>query len=357
LPDRASSVVSNREPYEHYWDERPTSGGARPAGGLVAALDPLMQAVGGVWIAWGSGDRDATRSVRRPSACACRRRSEAYTLRRLWLNQQDVHQYYYGYSNQFLWPLCHLRPALTRTREVLAAVRRGEPPLRRRRVEEIAAKESGAVSGSRTTTWRWRPGVRAAAAAGPHARALLAHPVSAARDLPRRFNRRRSCCAGCSPTMSSDSTCRCSATTSCAARSRCCRRVTSTGSAIVELDGHTLLCARVPHLDRCRAVPGRRLRRADARIKRLRARYAPGAHPRARRGPIDYSKGLEEKLKALDLLFDRYPELRERFTFVQIAVPSRTGIDAYDWLNEKLERMVWSINDRYGTRPGSRCTC
>jgi trehalose-6-phosphate synthase len=41
--------------------------------------------------------------------------------------------------------------------------------------------------------------------------------------------------------------------------------------------------------------------------------------------------------------------LRERFTYVQIAVPSRTGIDAYDWLNEKLERMVWSINDRFGT--------
>jgi trehalose 6-phosphate synthase/phosphatase len=89
---------------------------------------------------------------------------------------------------------------------------------------------------------------------------------------------------------------------------------------------------------------------ADERIKRLRARYAPeGALLGLGVDRIDYSKGLEEKLKALDLLFDMHPEFRERFTYVQVAVPSRTGIDSYDWLNEKLERGVWAINDRYGT--------
>jgi trehalose-6-phosphate synthase len=88
---------------------------------------------------------------------------------------------------------------------------------------------------------------------------------------------------------------------------------------------------------------------AEARVARLRARYAPddgllgvGVDR------IDYSKGLEEKIKALDILFERHPELRGRFTFVQIAVPSRTAIEAYDWLNEKLERAVWSINDKWG---------
>jgi trehalose-6-phosphate synthase len=82
----------------------------------------------------------------------------------------------------------------------------------------------------------------------------------------------------------------------------------------------------------------------------LRARYAPdGAIFGLGVDRVDYSKGLEEKLKTLDLLFESYPQLRERFTYVQIAVPSRTGIDAYDWLNEKLERAVWSVNDRHGT--------
>jgi trehalose-6-phosphate synthase len=109
-------VVSNREPYEHYWDEAADDVAVRrPAGGLVAALDPLMQAMGGIWIAWGSGDRDRAASDDRHRV-AVPPESPAYTLRRLWLTAQDVHQYYHGYSNQFLWPLCHLRAALTRTR-------------------------------------------------------------------------------------------------------------------------------------------------------------------------------------------------------------------------------------------------
>jgi trehalose 6-phosphate synthase len=89
---------------------------------------------------------------------------------------------------------------------------------------------------------------------------------------------------------------------------------------------------------------------ADEQMARIRARYAPGG---GRIGigvdRIDYSKGLEEKLTALDMLWERHPELREEFTYVQVAVPSRSGIDTYDWLQEKVERMVWSINDRHGT--------
>ena len=90
---------------------------------------------------------------------------------------------------------------------------------------------------------------------------------------------------------------------------------------------------------------------AAARLGRLRSRFArPGTQLGIGVDRIDYSKGLEEKLKALDLLWESRPELRERLTYVQIAVPSRTGIEAYDWLSEKLERMVWSINDRHGTQ-------
>jgi trehalose-6-phosphate synthase len=61
----------------------------RPAGGLVAALDPLMQAVGGIWIAWGSGDRDEE-NVDDEGRVRVPPEAPTYTLRRLWLNQQDV---------------------------------------------------------------------------------------------------------------------------------------------------------------------------------------------------------------------------------------------------------------------------
>jgi trehalose 6-phosphate synthase len=85
-------------------------------------------------------------------------------------------------------------------------------------------------------------------------------------------------------------------------------------------------------------------------MARLRRRFAPnGEIMGVGVDRMDYSKGLEEKLKALDFLWDRHPEWRQKFTFVQIAVPSRIDIEAYDRLNAKIERMAMSINERYGT--------
>jgi alpha,alpha-trehalose-phosphate synthase [UDP-forming] len=102
-------VVSNRQPYTHSYEA--TDDGreitvSRPAGGLTAGLDPVMQETDGTWIAWGDGEADAdvtdeNDEVRMPPE------SEAYTLRRLWLTDEEVEGYYYGYSNRVLWPLCH----------------------------------------------------------------------------------------------------------------------------------------------------------------------------------------------------------------------------------------------------------
>src|SRR5688572_24691015 len=113
---RRLMVVSNREPYEHRWsDEVGVMDVRRPAGGLTSALDPLMQALGGMWVAWGSGAADAA-TVDAGDRVRVPPEDPSYTLRRLWLTQQDIHRYYLGFSNQVLWPLCHLRPALTRVR-------------------------------------------------------------------------------------------------------------------------------------------------------------------------------------------------------------------------------------------------
>jgi len=79
----------------------------------VAAIEPVMRACGGVWIAHGSGsaDRDvvdANDRIRVPPA------SPAYTLRRVWLSEREEEGYYFGFSNEALWPLCHIafvRPA------------------------------------------------------------------------------------------------------------------------------------------------------------------------------------------------------------------------------------------------------
>lgn len=99
-------VVSNREPYIHVKGEAGIEV-RRPASGLVTAIEPIMRACSGTWIAHGSGtaDRevvDANDHVRVPPG------KEQYTLRRIWLSAAEEQGHYYGFSNEGLWPLCHI---------------------------------------------------------------------------------------------------------------------------------------------------------------------------------------------------------------------------------------------------------
>ncbi|WP_247728437.1 alpha,alpha-trehalose-phosphate synthase (UDP-forming) [Halovivax limisalsi] len=99
-------LVSNREPYRHRYDEQGTVTVDRPTGGLTSALDPVLQRVGGTWIAWGDGDADE--DVVDEADCVSVPPSDpAYTLRRLWLDEDTVDGYYEGFANRVLWPLCH----------------------------------------------------------------------------------------------------------------------------------------------------------------------------------------------------------------------------------------------------------
>jgi trehalose 6-phosphate synthase len=99
-------VVSNREPYIH------TRRGEqievqRPASGLVTALEPIMRACSGTWIAHGNGsaDRDVVDARDR---VAVPPGHPAYHIRRVWLTAEEEAGYYYGFSNEGLWPLCHI---------------------------------------------------------------------------------------------------------------------------------------------------------------------------------------------------------------------------------------------------------
>jgi trehalose-6-phosphate synthase len=352
LPSRRFVVVSNREPYEHFWDDTADDIGVRrPAGGLVAALDPLMQAVGGIWIAWGSGERDRDvvddeQRVRVPPE------SPAYTLHRLWLTQQDVHQYYYGYSNQFLWPLCHLRAALTRTR---AKYWSRYVDVNRRFADAVIDEVTDQPGGAAVWFQDYHLALAPSFVRQRRPDLTIAHfwhipfpPLEIFRVASHGAELLRGLLSnnlvGFHLPLFCDNFLRCAESLIDGANVDWERRM-------VELDGHRCYVRAFPISIDVRAFRAAALHGdAAGRMKRLRARYAPeGALLGLGVDRIDYSKGLEEKLKALDILFDVYPEFRERFTFVQVAVPSRTGIDTYDWLNEKLERGAWSINDRYGT--------
>lgn len=99
-------VLANREPFQH---DRPPDGGVmvrHSAGGLVTAIEPLIQACDGVWVAHGAGtaDRvtvDCRDGLNVPPA------NPRYRLRRVWLDDDEERGYYYGFANEGLWPLCH----------------------------------------------------------------------------------------------------------------------------------------------------------------------------------------------------------------------------------------------------------
>ncbi|HSQ04597.1 MAG TPA: trehalose-6-phosphate synthase, partial [Burkholderiales bacterium] len=99
-------AVSNREPYIHVH-----SGGGikaqRPASGLVTALEPVMRACSGTWIAYGSGDADGE-TVDKHDRVSVPPGGTAYAIRRVWLSKEEEAGYYYGFANEGLWPLCHI---------------------------------------------------------------------------------------------------------------------------------------------------------------------------------------------------------------------------------------------------------
>jgi len=99
-------VVSNREPYEHVRRGRGIEV-IVPASGLVTALEPVLCACDGTWIAHGSGDADQE-ATDRGSRLRVPPTQPRYTLRRVWLTKAEVDGYYYGFANEGLWPLCHI---------------------------------------------------------------------------------------------------------------------------------------------------------------------------------------------------------------------------------------------------------
>jgi len=99
-------VVSNREPYIHVQ----TDAGIRvqrPASGLVTALEPVMRACSGTWIAHGSGSADRA-TVDSHDRVGVPPDRAAYQLRRVWLTAEEEAGYYSGFANEGLWPLCHI---------------------------------------------------------------------------------------------------------------------------------------------------------------------------------------------------------------------------------------------------------
>jgi trehalose 6-phosphate synthase len=340
-------ILANREPYIH---EKTTSGirVLHPASGLVTALEPVMRACSGVWVAHGSGsaDRetvDANDTVRVPPG------EESYLIRRVWLSEAEEHGYYYGFSNEGLWPLCHLAHTRPQFRAedwehyvrvnqrfadaVCEEVDTDDPVVLVQDYHFALAPRMIRKQLPRATilTFWHIPWPNAERIGICPWREQLISGLLGSSILG--FQTQQHCnnfVDSVDAFMES--------------------RIDREATAIVQGRHRTLVrpypisiewpvrwLREVPPIDECRASVRRELELRDDAL------LGVGIDR------LDYTKGIEERLLAVDRVLARYAELRGRFTFAQLAAPSRTKISRYREHNERIETLAAEINARWGT--------
>lgn len=229
FPHKSFIIVSNREPYIHKKTGQYIKV-SKPAGGLTSAMDEVLNSISGKWVAWGSGPTDKE-TVDNKDCIAVPPNKPRYTLKRVWLTPQEINNYYHGYSNHVLWPLCHIT------------------------LDRVYFRKG-------------------------HTTRLHAFPISV--DY-KKFNS-----FAFSP-------------------------------------------------------------RTVKTMEQLKARYnLYNKYIGIGVDRLEYTKGLIKRFQAIDLFFDRYPEYRGKFTFIQITVPTRIK-EPYISYRANLEKLISEINRRYST--------
>jgi trehalose-6-phosphate synthase/Kef-type K+ transport system membrane component KefB len=343
-------VVSNREPYLHNDDQAGRITHTAATGGVAVALDALMRERGGVWIAHGAGGADRAvvdqfDKVRVPPD------SPSYDLRRLWLDDREFSAYYAGFANEGLWPLCHLvdvRPMFRA--EDWAAYQSVNARFAAAIDEELASFETPvfiqdyhlALVAPRLR--ERRPAVRTA---------LFWHIPWPYPDRLRLCPWRRELLAGL---LANDLLAfqldRDRRYFVAAAEEELDAEIEANG-AIVRFEGRPTAAVSVPigvDYDRIQsAAANPALPDEQRKLSQALGLCAPILGLGVDR--LDYTKGIPERLAALDLLLTMRPELCGRVTFVQIAVPSRSELESYSAIASEIARRVADINERH-TKPG-----
>jgi trehalose-6-phosphate synthase len=347
--DHAFIAVSNREPYIHSY----TESGIRwhtPASGMATALDPVMRASGGTWIAHGSGDADrdvvdARDRIRVPPD------HPAYTLRRVWLTKEEEDGFYYGFSNEGLWPLSHIvhvRPIFRendwvhyrRVNEKFAEAVLEEigddegfvfiqdyhfallPRLIKERRPDVVVAQFWHIPWPNAEAFRVCPhaedllwGLLGNDLLGFHIRHhVLNFLESVERTLEVRIDKERL-------SVIKEG------------------RETLVRPFPISIDFEAVdALARSPEVDL--------RRRALKEDFRIRGRQLGIGIDR-----MDYTKGIVERFNAIDRLFELHPELIGRFVFLQLGPLSRIHIPRYRAYNDEIYTRMLDINEKW-SRPG-----
>jgi trehalose 6-phosphate synthase len=338
-------VVSNREPYMHQrQDGRPRM--MVPAGGLVTALDPVLEACGGLWIAHGAGeaDRETADSSGRLTVPPGDPR---YTLRRVWLTREEEQGYYYGFSNEGLWPLCHL----AHERPTFRAADWEEYRRVNRRFADTVLEEAGRAKGVvLVQDYQLALVPRMVKEARPDLRVGLFWHIpwpnpEAFRICPWRIEildgmlgadllgfHLQQYCNNFLDTVD-----------------RMLESRLDRDRFEVEFRGSRTAVSPFPisvqpWVERG-VVEGEEL---ATRVAELREQHQLGnSFVAVGVDRIDYTKGLPERFRAVSRLLEQHPQYRGRFTLVQLGAPSRTHIPRYREYLDELEALADEINWKY----------
>jgi trehalose-6-phosphate synthase len=341
-------LVSNREPYMHVKEGRNINC-IVPAGGLITALDPVMRACDGLWMAHGSGDADRE-TVDAEDKLRVPPEEPAYTLKRIWLSKEEEDGYYYGFSNEGLWPLCHI----THTRPVFRLedwehYRKVNERFAEAVVKEIAGEKFPLIllqdyhfSLLPSLVKKERPDAKVALfwhipwpnpeAYGfcPWHQEILQGMLGA--DIIGfhiQFH--------CNNFLESVD--------------RFLESKINWEQFSVTRGGHTTTIKPFP----ISVVPESPYRGTAPEEPRSKANLLkeigiPAEYLAVGVDRIDYTKGIPERFRAIERFLEKYPEFVERFLFVELGAPSRTHVKRYRDLLTEIEEMVEKINWRFQTK-------
>ena len=347
LHDQEVIVVSNREPYIH---EKTDAGLVvrRPASGLVTAVEPVMRACSGTWIAHGSGsgDRQAVDSkdrVRVPPG------EEAYALRRIWLTEDEEQGYYYGFANEGLWPLCHVahvRPVFregdwlrykavnrlfadavateARTEDPIVLVQDYHfallPAMIRERLPRATIITFWHIPWPNPESFGICPWSQELLRGMLGSTILGFHTPHHCRNFVETVDRQLEA------------------------------RIEHEHSTIT-VEGHETLIESYPiSIEWPAPAVSAAWPPAPSCRERVFERFGLPNDARLAVGVdrFDYTKGILERLHAVERLLEKHPEWARRFAFVQIAAPTRTSLDEYRAFQQRIAELVERINRRFG---------
>lgn len=335
-------VVSNREPYVHQFkDGKPSL--TRPASGLVTGLDPVLRATGGLWVAHGAGDADRV-TADRDGCIPVPPEDARYTLKRVWISKAEEQGYYYGFSNEGLWPLCHL----THERPVFRASDWEQYVRANKRFADAVLDEIGkekAVVMVQDYQLALVPGMLKAAR--PDLRVGLFWHIpwpnaEAFRICPFREELLKGMLGADLLGFHLQQHCNNFLETV----DRMVEAKLDWDRFSAEIQGHAALVRPFPisvqSWSERGVASGAELQN---QIERLRVQHQlDGCAVGVGVDRIDYTKGIAERFRAIERLFEKYPEHKGKFTFVQLGAPSRTHIPRYRDLVTDLEGMADNIN-------------